>query len=249
MFAHMKIINSHYIPLPEPHWLIIDPKASIYVQIGTLTVVEEAPKAKGKYGIVTHSHPVVAFADCEKAEHKEKKLEYFGSLTMADGMVLDDVDIEDCTRLCPSDRRAMLGLMFNVMAFKFITGKFFENFYLEDFIEDLKFSGVKLILPEKDQQEIKLTTFEGDKNGNGIGMIMSDMSGIFFMTPFSATADKHGVHPNWDEIFMEIVNQARAYLTINPKYKFHFSSSVDSLQPLVEKLNADLNDYLERKEG
>ena len=67
MFAHMKIINSHYIPLPEPHWLIIDPKASIYVQIGTLTVVEEAPKAKGKYGIVTHSHPVVTFADGELA--------------------------------------------------------------------------------------------------------------------------------------------------------------------------------------
>ena len=244
----MKIINSHYIPLPEPHWLIIDPKASIYVQIGTLTVVEEAPKAKGKYGIVTHSHPVVAFADCEKAEDKGENIEFYSSLTMADGKVLDDVVIEDCTRLCPSNRRSLLGLIFNVLVFKFLKGINFENFYMEDFIEDLKFAGIKLLLPKEDQQEIKLTTYEGDEKGNGIGMILSDMSGIFFMTPFSAMADKHGVHPNWDEIFMEIVNQARAYLTINPNYKFHFSSSVDSLQPLVEKLNADLNDYLERKE-
>jgi hypothetical protein len=244
----MKIINSHYIPLPEPHWLIVDPKASIYEQIGTLTVVEEAPKAKGQYGIVTHSHPVVAFADCEKAEDNGENIEYWGSLTMADGKVLDDVVIEDCTRLCPSNRRSLVGMMFNVLVFKFLKGIYFENFYLEDFIEDLKFAGIKLLLPEADQQEIKLTTYEGDENGNGIGMILSDMSGIFFMTPYSAMADKHGVHPNWDEIFMEIVNQARAYLTINPHYMFHFSSSVDSLQPLVEKLNADLNDYLERKE-
>lgn len=244
----MKIINSHYIPLPDPHWLIVDPKASIYVQIGTLTVVEEAPKAKGQYGIVTHDHPVVVYADCEKAEDKGENIEYRGSLTMADGKVLNDVVIEDCTRLCPSNRRSLNGLIFSVLVFKFLKGKYFENFYLENFIEDLEFAGIKLLLPEADQQEIKLTTYEGNEDGNGIGMIMSDMSGIFFMTPFCAMADIHGVHPNWDEIFMEIVNQARAYLTINPNYKFHFSSSVDSLQPLVEKLNADLNDYLERKE-
>ncbi len=244
----MKIINSHYIPLPDPHWLIVDPKASIYEQIGTLTVVAEAPKTKGKYGIVTHSHPVVVFADCERAADQGENIEYMGSLTIADGMVLDDVEIEDCTRLCPSNRRTLVDMMFNVLMFKFQKSVYFENFYLEDFIEDLKLAGIKLLLPEADQQEIKLTTYEGNEDGNGMVMIMSDMSGIFFMTPFSATADKHGVHPNWDEIFMEIVNQARAYLTINPNYKFHFSSSVDSLQPLVDKLNADLNDYLERKE-
>lgn len=37
----MKIINSHYIPLPEPRWLIMTPKGSIYEQLGTLTVVED----------------------------------------------------------------------------------------------------------------------------------------------------------------------------------------------------------------
>ena len=33
----MKIINSHYIPLPEPRWLIMTPQGDIYEQVGTLT--------------------------------------------------------------------------------------------------------------------------------------------------------------------------------------------------------------------
>ena len=47
----MKIINSHYIPLPEPRWLIVTPKGEIYEQIGTLSVVEESSTKKGKHGI------------------------------------------------------------------------------------------------------------------------------------------------------------------------------------------------------
>jgi hypothetical protein len=68
------------------------------------------------------------------------------------------------------------------------------------------------------------------------------------MVPFWAYADKKGVHIKWDEIFMEYVNQARAYLKINPKYRFHFSSALEILKPLIERLNNELNDYLERKE-
>ena len=59
----MKIINSHYIPLPEPRWLIMDPRGDIYEQVGTLTVVEDASTKKEGYAIKTHSHPVVTFAD------------------------------------------------------------------------------------------------------------------------------------------------------------------------------------------
>jgi glycine/D-amino acid oxidase-like deaminating enzyme len=44
------------------------------------------------------------------------------------------------------------------------------------------------------------------------------------------------------------VNQARVYLTINPKYKFHFSTSVEELQEVVDMLNNDLENYLDRKE-
>ena len=44
----MKIINSHYIPLPEPRWLIVDPKGTIYEQLGTMTIVADASKEKVK---------------------------------------------------------------------------------------------------------------------------------------------------------------------------------------------------------
>ena len=30
MYTRMKIINSHYIPLPEPRWLIVTPQGVIY---------------------------------------------------------------------------------------------------------------------------------------------------------------------------------------------------------------------------
>ena len=60
MYTRMKIINSHYIPLPEPRWLIVDPKGSIYEQLGTMTIVADATKEKGEAGITTYAHPVVA---------------------------------------------------------------------------------------------------------------------------------------------------------------------------------------------
>lgn len=47
---------------------------------------------------------------------------------------------------------------------------------------------------------------------------------------------------------MEIVNQARAYLLINPHYKFHFTTAMESIQYLVDKLNDEVESYLERKE-
>ena len=53
----MKIINSHYIPLPEPRWLIVDPKGTIYEQLGTMTIVADASKEKGEGGIKTYAHP------------------------------------------------------------------------------------------------------------------------------------------------------------------------------------------------
>ena len=67
------------------------------------------------------------------------------------------------------------------------------------------------------------------------GICIYDQAAVFYIA-------------KWDEIFMEYVNQARAYLKINPNYRFHFSSSLEILEPLIDKLNNELNDYLERKE-
>ena len=112
----------------------------------------------------------------------------------------------------------------------------------------MKYYAVKLIFPEKELQEINITTYSDKEHPEDVGFLINDLTEIFFMVPFWAYADKKGVHIKWDEIFMEYVNQARTYLKINPKYLFHFSSSLEILKPLVERLNNELNDYLERKE-
>ena len=244
----MKIINSHYIPLPEPRWLIVTPQGVIYEQIGTLTVVEDASTKKDEYEIKTHSHPVVAQTTIDMPDDSGNTFQFFGTLTPANGRVLDDVSVDDCTVLCLSKVRSLNYLRFNALCFKLQTGKYFEDFDLEEFLEELKSYAIKLIFPEKELQEIHITTFNGREDGSGVGMLVNDLTEILFMVPFWAYADKEGVHIKWDEIFMEYVNQARAYLKINPNYRFHFSSSLEILEPLIDKLNNELNDYLERKE-
>lgn len=240
----MKIINSHYIPMPEPRWLIITPTGEIYDQIGTLSVVEEAPDKKGKYGIKTHNHPVVISALKDSFVETEDSYDVRTTLTLANGRVMDDVLVDDCVRLCPSEHRTIDFMRFNVLAMRSMTGENFEDFSLEDFIEDLMSCGIKLLFPPEEQQEMTLTTF----NGKAIGMIISDPSELFFAVPLWAVASKKGVYIECEKIVMEFVNQARAYLGINPKYKFHFSTSIDVLKELVDELNNELENYLDRKE-
>lgn len=242
----MKIINSHYIPLPEPRWLIVDSKGTIYEQLGTMTIVADATKEKGEGGIKTYAHPVVAHTAFETPEDKGDTMQFYTLLTPANGKVLDDVLLEDCTPLCLSGHRSLTYLRFNALFFRLHTH--YEDFYLEDFIEDLKFYAIKLLFPEKELQEIHITTFSEKEHPENGGFLINDLTEILFLVPFWAYADKKGVHIKWDEIFMEYVNQARAYLKINPNYRFHFSSSLEILEPLVERLNNELNDYLERKE-
>ena len=243
----MKIINSHYIPLPEPYWLIVTPQGTIYEQIGTLSVVEDASTKKGEYAIKTHNHPVVAHTSFDTPEKKGDTLQVFTMLTPANGDVLDDLLLSDCTPLCLSAHRSLNYLRFNALYFK-LTRTHYEDFYLEDFIDEMKYYAVKLIFPEKELQEINITTHSDKEHPEDGGFLINDLTEIFFMVPFWAYADRKGVHIKWDEIFMEYVNQARAYLKINPKYRFHFSSALEILKPLIERLNNELNDYLDRKE-
>ena len=243
--TRMKIINSHYIPLPEPRWLIMDPRGDIYEQVGTLTVVEDASTKKEGYAIKTHSHPVVTFADLMNLEKDDKNIYYTGALTIAEGEVLDDVLLKDCTRLCLSKLRTMNFLQFNMLVIKLLTRWGDEGVDLDSLIESLKLCGIKFIFPDEELHELNLTTMEYE----GQLFVISDAPwSPEFGMPYYAYLDKEGVHIDYDKLFMEFVNQARAYLKINRKYRFHFKTALEDLQPLAERLNAELNDYLERKE-
>ena len=115
----MKIINSHYIPLPEPHWLIADPCGEIYEHLGTLTVIEQNPdKKKGEYGIITHHHPVVAFPEIGYTEDAGENINIVAPLSIPNGQVLDDIDLKDCSQICLSKTRTLSYIRFNILAYK-----------------------------------------------------------------------------------------------------------------------------------
>ena len=168
-------------------------------------------------------------------------------LTPANGDVLDKWQLEDCTPLCLSGCRSLNYLRFNVLFFK-LTTTHYEDFYLDDFIDEMKFYFIKLIFPEKELHEIHITNFHDENHPEYGSFLINDLTELLFLVPFWADKDEEGIHIKWDEIFMEYVNQARTYLKINPKYRFHFNSALEIVKPLVERLNNELNDYLERKE-
>ena len=244
----MKIINSHYIPLPEPYWLIVTPKGTIYEQIGTLSVVEDASTNEGGYGIKTHNHPVVVHSVIDNSEAKGGFKTIYSTLTPANGKVLDKWHLEDCTPLCLSKDRSLNYVKLNVLNFR-LTRTHYDDFFFDEFLKELNFNAIKVKFPEKKLQEINITTYSNKKHPEDGGFLINDLTEILFLVPFFADKDEEGgVHIKWDEIFMEYVNQARTYLKINPKYRFHFSSALEILKPLIERLNNELNDYLERKE-
>ncbi len=240
----MKIINSHYIPLPEPRWLIVDAMGSIHEQIGTLTVVEG--ERKDGYGIVTHSYPVVANAITDEYdENKEDGKSQAAALAPADGYALDDTEVCECFRLCPTNHRVVPYLKFNLMAMKYFTSNNPDDFDLGDTIRSMRSCSVRLDFPKESEQNIQLTISTSD---TGLCYLVSDLSGLCFVVLLGAFEKKRGVMIDSEKVLMEIVNQARAYLLINPHYKFHFTTAMESIQYLVDKLNDEVESYLERKE-
>ena len=239
----MKIINSHYIPMPEPRWLIVTPEGEIYEQLGTLSVVGESSTKKSKYGITTHNHPVVAFAVTGYIEETEDSINVSDTITIANGFVLDDVLTDDCSRLCLENHRAVSLVKYNLLALKLLRDNGYENFKMEKLQETFKSCSIKVRFPEEEMHDIELTL----SSDEDLGLLFSDMSDLFFAVPCWAYADKDGVHIEDDKILMEFVNQARTYLKINHKYRFHFHTSIEALQPLIDKINNELEDYLDRK--
>lgn len=239
----MKIINSHYIPLPEPRWLIVDAMGSIHEQIGTLTVVEG--ERKDGYGIVTHSYPVVANAIADVYDDSKEDGKSGGAaLAPADGYTLDDTEVCECFRLCPTNHRIVPYLKFNLMAMKYFASSNPEDFDLGETIRFMRSCNIRLDFPKENEQTIQLTISIDD----GVAHLVSDLSGLCFVLLLGAFDKKRGVMIDSEKVLMEIVNQARAYLLINPHYKFHFTTAMESIQYLVDKLNDEVESYLERKE-
>ena len=89
------MIHTSYVPLEHPYQ-IIEYNAVLGIQIGTLIVTVERPRAGGRYGIETHSHPVVAYVN----NRLRPDLKHPSSLAKAmpiEGVVWDKVELYQVT--------------------------------------------------------------------------------------------------------------------------------------------------------
>ena len=231
----MKIINSHYIPLPEPRWLIMENHGYVYEQLGTLSVVEESEEAP--YGIKTHGHPVIkdAMAAYYSADNN------IATLSPADGLVLDDIELNNCFLLCPSNNRVLSHMTFNLMAMKYMTDATYDEFNLASTIKELQSCQIKLDFSVEDEQEVALYVYFIDNNV----YLHSGKDGFFF---FVRTGHTEGTMVKTDKqgMLMEFVNQVRAYMIVNPDYRFRFTTNIDKIKTLVDYLNNEIEDYLDR---
>ena len=244
----MNIINSHYIPLKEPYDMLLAPDGRIYTQIGTLAVIEEAKKKKEGYGIVAHHHPVVisalqgvASTTIGEPNDEDDEVEVDYLVSPSNGEVLYQYESKSCHQLCTTDHREVDLSDFNTQILISYLDKTHEHpIDVGASIDYMQACGIHINFPESPDQEIELSMMEY----GGIFYLQSSVFGLFFMVPFGKPDKKGEAHIDPQTLLMEFVNQARAYLKINPAYNFHFvSSSVHGMEDLINK---DINDYLER---
>ena len=93
------MIQTHLLKL-DPPYQIIACRGEVGVQIATLIVTEETRDEDGKYGITTHSHPVVSYMDKPRISKKmtenpdQEDLMYMAE--PGEGVVWDKVECGDC---------------------------------------------------------------------------------------------------------------------------------------------------------
>lgn len=243
----MKIINSHYIPLAEPHNIIMGPgEDDIAEQIGVISVVEENPTADGGYGIMTHEHPVVrSLRPVLITKETKESIEVFSSVAMADGDVWYYADRKDCMTICPVNHRRILSFKLNslMMGRMLSTGCDYDPMGMINIFKEF---GIEVVWPEEakqNHQEIILSNMRiGDKM-----YLNSLMTQPLFLVYFAdIKKEKRMRLIDDDDIFFEFVNQARAMLELNPHFDFHFTTIDNQMEYMAERLNKELNDYLER---
>lgn len=243
----MNIINSHYIPLPEPHMVIMGPdEDQIAEQIGVLSVVEEAPAADGSYGIKTHEHPVVrTLGQSVVVDEKQDRYNFMFTVEKAEGDVWYHLENSDCLMVCPVDNRKITSLQLNLLTMSRMIHSDVDYDPL-GMMERLREQGIKVEWEDcakEDHQDIVLSNMRiGEKL-----YLQSLIQQPLFLVYYADVVDEEKAQTiEDDDIFFEFVNQARAMLEVNPHYDFHFTTLDKQMSFMADRLNNELNDYLER---
>ena len=104
------MIQTHLLKL-DPPYQIITCRGEVGMQIATLIVTEETRAEDGKYGITTHSHPVVTYVDkplvkktLEAKVDKDDSWEDVALIPCGEGVVWDKVEANEISLVCMSDQ-------------------------------------------------------------------------------------------------------------------------------------------------
>ena len=137
-------MQSHLLKLEPPYQIIVC-RGEVGVQIATLIVMEETCGDDGKYGITTHSHPVVSYMDkpltrnvfSKRNAEIEEEPEPICDVALGEGVVWDKVECNECLTIGFTDipERKVSDLDFSNMVRDML-----ENIALEG-----KWQGLKLL--------------------------------------------------------------------------------------------------------
>lgn len=94
----MKIISSNYVPCEKPYQ-VIEYAGYVGMQIGTLIVTEENPGNGGRYGILSHCHPVVSYTRKMNSYGTYPVHQFFAG-GFAECAVWDNVELSEVIPVC-----------------------------------------------------------------------------------------------------------------------------------------------------
>ena len=187
------MIQTHLLKL-DPPYQIIACRGDVGMQIATLVVTEETRDENGKYGITTHSHPVVTYVDKplikKKLEAKPDEYNYWEDMALipcAEGVVWDKVEANEVSLVCVSDQvdRRLTSYGFSRLAMEMLenialSGKW-QGHRLMEFSSNLMEFGVTFLEEKEEQQEIMLALSTGEFVNYGDKEVIDSESELYPM--------------------------------------------------------------------
>ena len=187
------MIQTHLLKL-DPPYQIITCKGEVGMQIATLVVTEETRDEQGKYGITTHSHPVVTYVDkslvknrLEYQPGKEEFEEDNALIPCGEGVVWDKVETNEISLVCMSDQtdRRLTSYGFSRLATEMLeniafSGKW-QGHQLMELASNLMNFGVTLLKENEEQQDVMLALSTGEFINYGDREVVDSESELYPM--------------------------------------------------------------------
>lgn len=187
------MIQTHLLKL-DPPYQIIACRGEVGMQIATLVVTEETRSEDGKYGITTHSHPVVTYVDKalvkDRLVYKPDNEDYEEDKALipcGEGVVWDKVEVNEASLVCMSDQtdRRLTSYGFSRLATEMLesialSGKW-QSHQLMELGSNLMEFGVTLLEEKEVQQEVTLALSTGEFINFGEKEVIDSESELFPM--------------------------------------------------------------------